>query len=200
MQAKIYRNEILDVYARKIIGRYDPRLLHTPALIPIEEIIEKSFNITVEFHRIRNNGRILGEMIFNACTIPIYDDKSETGYKLISVKANTIIADSGLMNNEGRLRYTLAHELSHFVLDKDYFTQTGEVAAFTKNRAMAINKAIERQADKLACRILMPKLTVKKAFFESRKHDNIVETLANLFGVSRQAMEYRLKELGLPQH
>lgn len=202
MSINLYRNEALDVIARKVIAQYDPSLLYTPAPIPVDTIIEKVYGLTLEFQFIRKNGRVLGETVFEDALIPIYDRNNGEGYKLVPVRAGTVIIDASLLNqrNDGRFRYTCAHELSHWVIDRNYFTQLGETAAMTKKaiRSSEVNDAIERQADRLACRILMPKGTLKTAYFSiCRNSGNISSSLAEFFGVSRQAMEIRLNELGL---
>jgi len=201
MNQNLYRNEALDVIARNIISKCDPSLLHTPAPIPIEAIIEQVYKLDLDFQYIRKNGRILGETVFEDCMVPIYERRNGEGYKLVPFKSGTIIIDMSLHNrrSDGRYHYTCAHELSHWVIDKDYFTQLGEMAAKTKTtvRSSESDKAVERQADRLACRILMPKGTVKSAFYNNVRQGNVVDYLAKFFRVSNEAMKYRLEELGL---
>jgi len=201
MNPNFYRNEALDAIARNIISRYDPSLLRTPAPVPIEAIIEQVYKLTMEFQHIRKNGRILGETVFEDCMVPIYNKRSGEGYKLEPFKAGTIIIDASLFNcrSDGRYIYTCAHELSHYVIDKNYFLQLGKTAALTAKavRSSDTDKAIERQANRLACRILMPKGTVKMAFYHNFGQSNMVKYLADYFRVSEEAMSYRLKELGL---
>jgi Zn-dependent peptidase ImmA (M78 family) len=202
-----YRNEALDAIARKVVSQYNPSLLNTPAPIPVECIMEEVYGLTIEYQYIRKNGRVLGETVFENAMVPIYVRENNEGYKLVPVKAGTVIIDASLIHKrgDGRYRYTLAHELAHWVIDKDYFTQLGEkTAAMTKKavRSSETDKAVERQADRLACRILMPKGTLKTAFYRAYPGGgNIASILANQFGVSRQAMEIRLDEMGLlPKH
>jgi Zn-dependent peptidase ImmA (M78 family) len=196
-----YSNEALEAIARNIVSKYDPALLHSPVPIPVETIMEKAYGLTLEFQYIRKNGRILGETVFEDSLIAIYERKNNEGYKLVPIQAGTVIIDASLINNrgDGRFRYTCSHELSHWVIDKEYFTQIGESAAMTKKavRSSEADSLIERQADRLACRILMPKGTVKMAFYRYRTECNVVAALAELFGVSAQAMKIRLTEMGL---
>lgn len=198
---KIYRNEALDVIARNIVSQYDPSLLHAPSPIPIEAIIEKIYKLRMEFQYLRRNGRVLGETVFEDCMVPIYERRNGEGYKLEPFEAGTIIIDASLFNcrSDGRYVYTCAHELSHWVIDRDYFTQLGETAAMTQKalRSSDTDRAVERQADRLACRILMPKGTIKMAFYHNCGNKTIVNCLAELFCVSNEAMKYRLIELGL---
>ena len=196
-----YSNEALDAIARKVISLYDPSLLHMPAPIPVEAIIEQVYKLTMEFQYIRKDGRILGETVFEDCMVPIYNRRVGEGYKLEPFKAGTIIIDASLFDcrSNGRYIYTCAHELAHWVIDKDYFTQLGKTAAMTAKavRSTETDKAVERQANRLACRILMPKGTVKMAFYHNRDQSDMVGYLAKFFCVSGEAMKYRLKELAL---
>ena len=199
MNHRYRSDETLEAIARKIINSYDQSLLHTPSFIPVESILERVYGLTLEFQYIRNNGRILGETVFEDAMIPIYERRDKEGYKLIPVKAGTIIIDASLINQrgDGRFRYTCAHELAHWVIDKNYFTELGLTAAMTKAvRSSESDAAVERQADRLACRILMPRVMVKRAFHANR-NNNALEALTELFGVSRQAMKIRLEELNL---
>ena len=190
----------LENIARSIILKYDPSLLHTPAPIPVEAIMEQSYGLTIVFHTIRKNGRILGETIFEDCMVPIYERRSNEGYKLTPFMAGTVIIDSRLSNSrkDGRYNWTCGHELAHYVLDKQYFMELGETAAMTKStRSSETGSKIERQANRLTNYLLMPKGTVKAAFYQNRQAGNATAILAGLFCVSVEAMGYRLKEMGL---
>jgi len=197
----VYSNEALEAIARKVISQYDPSLLQAPAPIPIESIIENVYKLTIEFQYLRKNGRVLGETVFEDCMVPIYDRLTGEGYKLEPFSAGTIIIDAGLFNcrGDGRYAFTCAHELSHWVIDKDYFTRLGKTAAMNEKpyKSSETDKAVERQANRLGCRILMPKGTTKMAFYHNRNQKNILGYMANFFRVSEEAMEYRLNELGL---
>lgn len=230
-----YRKEALEAIARKVISVYDPRLLDTPAPIPVDSIIEKAYGLTLEFQYIRNNGRILGETVFEDAMIPIYDRENGNGYKLVPVKAGTVIIDAGLLHNRGggRFRFTCAHELAHWVLHKELYTSIGETAASSSRtaycslpcedesslpsslllspqslqlcggpyktvRSSETDAYIERQADLLGVYLLMPKGTLKKAFYRADGNaDDKTVALSELFGVSRQAMRIRLEEMRL---
>jgi Zn-dependent peptidase ImmA (M78 family) len=201
MSVHPYRKEALEAIARKIITGYDSRLLNVPSAIPIEAIIEQVYGLTIEYQYIRNNGRVLGETVFEDAIVAIYDRENSGGYKLMPVKAGTVIIDASLLSNraDGRLRFTCAHELAHWVLHKEFYSSLGETAAMTKGvRSSEADNQIERQADRLGCYLLMPKGTVKKAFFSAVGNiESRIISLADLFGVSRQAMKIRLDEMGL---
>ena len=197
-----HRSEALEAIARKIISQYDPCLLDAPAPIPVEDIMENVYGLTMEFQYIRKNGRILGETVFEDTLVPIYERRNREGYKMVTVKAGTVIIDVSLIDNrnDGRYRYTCAHELAHWVIDKDYFRENVTMAAMTDkaDKSSETGANVERQADRMASCILMPKGTIKRAFYNNfnRKRD-ITAYMADLFEVSQQAMGIRLTAMGL---
>jgi predicted transcriptional regulator len=89
-----------------------------------------------------------------------------------------------------RQRFTLAHEIAHFVLHRDLIDS--EVV----DRAMYrsdLSTAHETQANRLAADILMPGHLLRREFAETKD----VAVLARRFDVSMAAMEIRLKSLRL---
>ncbi len=89
-----------------------------------------------------------------------------------------------------RQRFTLAHELGHFVLNHG--------GGFRDNSAsFNIYNYDQREVDanQFAAELLMPKLAIEHILAH---HDaQTVPTLAELFNVSQQAMTYRLKNLNI---
>jgi hypothetical protein len=94
-------------------------------------------------------------------------------------------------SSEQRRRFTIAHEVGHFVLHPQ---------RRAPERGGAVNaawKAQEREADQFAAELLMPEQMVREAVLE---HGDDVGRLADRFDVSRQAMQVRLRSLGLAAH
>lgn len=200
MNPRYYQPAALENIARTVISKYDSRLLDVPAPIPVELIMEAVYGLKLDFQFIRNNGRVLGETVFDDAPVPIYERENQEGYKLILVKAGTVIIDASLTNNrfDGRFRYTCAHELAHWVLHKELYTQNGEMAAMTEAvRSSESDKTVEWQADRLGSYLLMPKGVVKQAFYHNRNCGMVIDKLAQIFAVSRKAMEIRLEEMRL---
>ena len=132
MHVPKYRLDAIETIGRKILQEYDPALLDgPPQAVPIETMIETKFNLTLEYHCLRKNGSILGETIFDDGAAILYD-LAEKRYRLIAVKAGTILIDERLCMDRllGRLRFTCAHELSHWVLHQKLYSGTGDVAAY----------------------------------------------------------------------
>ena len=91
-------------------------------------------------------------------------------------------------SNARRRRFTIAHEIGHFVL------HPGRLAP---ERGGAVKEAWqlqEREAYQFAAEILMPEDLVQAAVLE---HGGDVGRLADRFDVSRKAMQARLRWLGI---
>lgn len=89
-----------------------------------------------------------------------------------------------------RQRFTMSHELGHYVSHRQKCTMFTDSLFYRKNEK---KDPIEYQADKFAAEILMPEEYVKNAIINKGVLN--VDNLAALFGVSGQAMLFRLKDL-----
>jgi hypothetical protein len=93
--------------------------------------------------------------------------------------------------DSGRRRFSIAHEIGHFVLHPQ---------RVRPERGGAVNAAgrrEEREADAFAAELLMPEHLVREAVGEQGLD---VSRLADRFEVSRKAMQTRLTSLGLAAH
>ena len=112
--------------------------------------------------------------------------------------------------SEVRQRFTLAHELGHFILHSDnkddYLFVDNAKVMFRTNKTSNQDYKREREANVFAASILMPKSLITNVYnkiIDSSNHnlieDEIVEKMASKFKVSQIAMTYRLINLGLIQ-
>lgn len=143
------------------------------------------------------------------------------------VKRKHITLNLKGMDNKSRSRFTMAHELGHYLLHAPLFQQQGVVSIGESENTLSLSKEnsrwIEIQANKFASYFLMPKdvvVALYALFFENYIHqkfgdsfhplyynpnqpetwqsyNNIVVKMARYLGVSKQAMEIRLKSLNL---
>jgi IrrE N-terminal-like domain len=90
-----------------------------------------------------------------------------------------------------RQRFSLAHEIAHFILHRDLIDQG--VTDDTMYRSSELSSVYETQANQLAADILMPIRLVKKSF----QANSSLAQLAILFQVSKGAMKIRLDGMGL---
>jgi hypothetical protein len=89
-----------------------------------------------------------------------------------------------------RQRFTIAHEIAHYVLHRDLIND--EIVDREMYRSRLSNE-YETQANRLAAEILMPSDLVRREF----ARDQDWESLARRFKVSPAAMEIRLQGLRL---
>jgi Zn-dependent peptidase ImmA (M78 family) len=152
---------------------------HLKAPVPIKTII-KSLGIKL-------NPVDLGEDVSGVLVID--NDNAKIGYN--STEAYV------------RQRFTLAHELGHFILhknkDKEVFVDN-VTYMFRKANARSKDYKIEMEANQFAAAILMPKklIVTEIATLQENSisdHDLIVE-LSKIFKVSQIAMTHRLNNLG----
>lgn len=91
-----------------------------------------------------------------------------------------------------RQRFTLAHEIAHFLLHQD---KIGDgVSESVLYRAPGITNREEVEANRLAAEIVVPRglLSTEIEHKDNLSREELCETLANLFAVSQEVMEIRL--------
>jgi Zn-dependent peptidase ImmA (M78 family) len=163
---------------------------------------------------------IVKEILQNYDTYPvpvvkIANEKGIDVYATSSLKSN----ESGLIRKEGdkfiiyvnknhpqtRQRFTIAHELGHFVLHPDKIDSSGDsMIQYTKQylgqnglqRADGIaltpeRKKMEKEANEFAAELLMPEAQFKDVW----KKSSSIEEIAQAFNVSTYAANIRGKTL-----
>lgn len=123
---------------------------------------------------------------------------------------NGVEATIGFSSNNGlnRQRFTIAHELGHFILGhqrKGVFVDTPDKyfpPLFRNNESSTGESLQEQEANAFAASILMPEtLLLDQIDLIQRQGQyliedyNIADVLARYFGVSAQAMTFRLNRL-----
>lgn len=102
-----------------------------------------------------------------------------------------------------RQRFSVAHEIGHFVLHRDaqeLFIDKTYFAAFRDGRSSTGEDRREREANGFAAALLMPARLVKEAVVHHRfdlGDEAALDALARMFQVSRQAMTFRVANLGI---
>ncbi len=98
-----------------------------------------------------------------------------------------------------RMRFSIAHELAHFVLHKNDVIKKGQV---DRQDSMSLSPEKEQQADKLAAELLAPE-EIAKNFLENTetKKNNpvgkdIIQKFQERFEISFVASIVRIRELG----
>ncbi len=160
-------NPIVQAKIRRILSHF--KISQAP--VPVEQIAEK-MNIQIS-----------------------YAPSSEYSGILIRKEGGALM---GINSEEspGRRRFTIAHELGHFFLEKS------TVSIDYRDNGNRPDKTIhEKRADEFAATLLMPRPFLIKDFKKiSDKESSIEDVLARLvekYQVSKEAMMWRLKNLGL---
>lgn len=93
-------------------------------------------------------------------------------------------------DSDERRRFTIAHELGHWVLHRDYFLQhPNKYRIFPRFAQPDYNDPFEREANRFAADLLVPDHLIKPV------RGAAPSRLAAIFGVSKQMMEIRLKRV-----
>lgn len=93
-----------------------------------------------------------------------------------------------------RKRFTVAHELGHWVCQCVGAEEPQEVFCRTEDISLdRAGKALEREANVFAAEFLMPEQAVRSAWDQTWD----IERCASLFGISGPAMQWRLYSFGL---
>lgn len=154
--------------------------------VQIREIVKKN-KLDLEIKLVNLESRNAGFLY-----VPI------EGVSIIGVNEN----DSG-----NRQNFTIAHELGHFLLhvpenrktpnsfiDKDFI-----VLNRNQDSKLGINE-LEVEANYFAAELLMPAKDLYLDYVDQMKNnlnqDDLIESLANLYQVSKHAMYFRLSNLG----
>lgn len=170
----------IEYLAKMLIEDYNSNILHTPSTFNVESFSEFYIGLDVDYKDLTYNQSIIGMMVFNDCSIEVYDTK-ESKNKRILVDEGTILIDNSLLepNLIRRGRFTICHEVAHWILhQKVYMVDKNQMSLFdqieeekppiTKCRTTDIesnnirelitdNDWMEWQADYMASALLMPK-------------------------------------------
>jgi Zn-dependent peptidase ImmA (M78 family) len=100
-----------------------------------------------------------------------------------------------------RQRFTIAHELGHFLLHKDeVHVDRGYSMRFRSIRSATAEDRAEIEANQFAAELLMPEAFIRKAWKThafALDDEYSLSEMARRFQVSPQALTYRLTNLGL---
>jgi len=123
----------------------------------------------------------------------------------------TYVIRTNQREHDYRRRFTMAHELGHYILHRSILDQMGGTNDTTMYRTeikapvynSQISKLHEQQANSFAANLLMPEEAVRSAWAKEARistHPNKLTPLQPLyrkFRVSPSSMKWRLRNLGL---
>lgn len=124
------------------------------------------------------------------------DDVS--GFFVMTDSGSTITYNK--RNGTERKRFTIAHELGHFILhskEQPIFIDKTPSVMFRNNSSSTGEDFKEREANAFAASLLMPKRLIEDEISKApNDFDKAISYLAKKFEVSQQAMSFRLSNLG----
>jgi Zn-dependent peptidase ImmA (M78 family) len=135
------------------------------------------------------------------------DEESVSGFLARQPGRHAIIGVNST-HSDKRQRFTIAHELGHFFLhdgqgqQEVHIDRTQQFSVKLRSAASSRGDDTEEvEANLFAAELLMPTRFVEQDFarriFDLSDDDETVSAMAERFGVSTQAMSYRLAYLGL---
>ena len=175
--------DALDSYAEELVNGFVPQLIENPGVLDVDSFSEYYLRLSVEFRRICLNRKVLGVTVFNGGVVDVICD--ETGHlEKIRVETGTVIIDPSLntKRNVPRLRFTMLHEASHWLLHRRAFAEDNPFgpAGMYENQFLAAKEGradysrslkektdverMERQADFLASALMMNRPALRVAF------------------------------------
>ncbi|HCU43947.1 MAG TPA: ImmA/IrrE family metallo-endopeptidase [Sphingobacterium sp.] len=105
--------------------------------------------------------------------------------------------DKGNTINSKRGRFTLAHELGHYLIDEHRIAlKYGMITSHQSKNGLLNKDLIELEADYFASCLLMPEILFKQACSRKQFSFTLIESLSNLFQVSIMASILRFIEIG----
>ena len=99
-----------------------------------------------------------------------------------------------------RIRFTMAHELGHYILhskEQPFFIDKSPKVMYRNAASTTGDVLKEREANAFAAALLMPKVLIDEEISNCPTGtDDVIKHLAKNFKVSEQAMSFRMSNLG----
>lgn len=130
-------------------------------------------------------------------------DDDLSGFLFRDKSGNAVIG-ANKSHHPNRLRFTIAHELGHYLLHKGELVHLDEVSAsftvdFRDHRSSRGEDDNEKEANLFAAELLMPEKFLRQDLAGQRLDilgdSNVLERLAKKYKVSLQALTFRLTYL-----
>ncbi len=215
----------IEELSERIIKHVIPDALSIPIPCDIENLMETHFNLTLDYQNLQPDGAILGETVFKKGVRDIYRVEETLKQDQILVREGTVLVDDSLSNNmETRLRFTLAHELGHWILHQRFYgtTENRACRSYRRQHIYTSHHQVkspvewtEWQADTFASAILVPRPALRQSlrtflaqnglswpklsdFSDNKNRENyndFLKIIAKEYGVSKETARIRMNKL-----
>lgn len=181
-----------DPLAMQILKEKQPRVLERAMLLDLDDLAGNAFPLTCYDAILSKDGSILGLITFADQKVPLYtDDLDEYSFRTTE---GTVIIDKRLRSIPTRYRFTKAHEISHWILHRRFyspynmpynFRNSGNSYIANRQEAVGRKNPVEAktdfewsewQSDCLSAALLMPVFT----FIPTAQH--FINSLGNETG------------------
>lgn len=215
--------EKLEQVAENILSRFYPEAFDGKLVEPTE--LAKRLQLPVICKNIKPDTQLLGEIFFAEADVTLYDALSALP-ETVHVTPGTIVVDPYTSVNKGFLAIntTIMHEIAHWMLHRWAFRfceckslrYCNTIADYPSKTELSEEtiRTMERQANRLAPKLLMPKDVFKERAnglinlaesIEGKKDhrcqimESVIDDLSEQFQASRQSVKFRLVELGVEE-
>lgn len=218
----ILGNDQYENRAKNFLMKYYPEVYEKT--IPLDlAILAERMGVTVSYKKISKDNSVFGQIFFKDIMGKFYNEDTDT-YMETFINKGTIIVDPNVffMRNLGSVTNTIVHEMVHWEYHKKAFL----LESYIDNSLTKISSLVrggvknydshssldwmERQANSLAPKILMPLVSFKKKTHELIKYyqnkldvlnlvdvlELVISDLANFYVVSKISVKLRLYEIG----
>ncbi len=116
----VLRRQDFDDIATMVLSEYMPRVLREPQALDIDYLVSEPFCMNEYSTLINLEGNILGAMVFSNIVFTSFDDSRRPVETILAER--TMVIDKRLSEQKQipRLRFTKAHELSHWICHRSY--------------------------------------------------------------------------------
>lgn len=106
--------------AENTLRLHQPRVLIISQPVNLEVLAEEHLKLDIQERKLSSDGQVLGAMIFAGVII-------QSGSGIEHFSKGTILLDTGLneRTQAGRKRFTLAHEIGHWLLHQPFHASSG---------------------------------------------------------------------------
>lgn len=204
---------LIKVYA----GKYRSKATH---FIDIEHFITEFLSLKIEYASFaEDDGGKMGFLADGETPLLIHQNGKIVPFVF---PKDTIVLDKFLLSEkeQGRRRFTMAHEASHYILGKMYavpsegrfHTKYDNERSYSKEELAQMFASAEWQADTMGASLLMPRCIIENALAKynqsqpvriygentlSQRDKGIIRRMAGYMGVSYTALFIRLRDMNL---
>lgn len=169
----VFSRNDFDSVAEMLLQEYAPYMLQKAQPLSVEALADDAYSLTIMDRYLSASGSVLGMINFSDIDVMLVN--LDRKFQQEHLMSGTILVDARLLSEHfhRRRRFTIAHELAHWIIHRQMYYQDGpclnlrqakqfiacrEIGIYQKagNRLWGTIDWMEWQADHLAASMLMP--------------------------------------------